>query len=49
MEQIKSLIDHVITLLKMHALYRLQHIEPKDIVDIVLLSVIFYLVFKFIM
>ena len=48
MEQIKSLIDHVITLLKMHALYRLQHIEPKDIVDIVLLSVIFYLVFKFI-
>lgn len=48
MEQIKLLIDHVIKLIKMHAFYRLEYIEPKDVVDIVLLSIVFYFVFKFI-
>ena len=48
MEYIKAILQQILHLFKMHVLFRLEHIEGKDILDILILSFIFYFVFKFI-
>lgn len=48
MEYIKAIIEQIIHILKMHVLFRLEHIQAKDILDILILSVFFFIVFKFI-
>lgn len=48
MAQITNLVEHILHLLRMHVLFRIQHIEAKDLFDILILSTIFYFVFKFI-
>lgn len=48
MAQITNLLGQILHLLRMHVWFRIQHIEAKDIFDILILSTIFYFVFKFI-
>ena len=48
MEQIKNIFQEVLHLLEMHVYHRLEHIRPNDILDILLLSIIFFFVIKFI-
>lgn len=48
MEQVRYVLEQIVHLLEMHVLYRIENIEIKDIFDILILSVLFFYVFKFI-
>lgn len=48
MQQINYLFDQIMRLFELHVLYRLENIEIKDVFDILILSAIFFFVFKFI-
>lgn len=48
MEQIGYFFEQVMHVLELHVMYRLEHIEVKDVFDILILSIVFFYVFKFI-
>ncbi len=48
MEQLKPFLEQIWHLIEMHVLYRIENIEIRDVFDILILSVIFFYVFKFI-
>ncbi len=48
MEHIKSIISTLMRMFEMHVMSRLEQIQAKDIFDILILSIIFFFVFKFI-
>ena len=48
MAELKLIFDQILHLFEMHVLFRIKDIGPKDMVDILILSFIFFLVFKFI-
>lgn len=48
MDQIKLIFDHILHLIEMHVFFRLEFIRLEDIFDILILSILFFFVFKFI-
>lgn len=48
MAELKLIFDQIMHLFEMHVLFRIRDIGPMDLVDILILSFIFFLVFKFI-
>lgn len=49
MDQIKTFFDQILEFLQLHVYHRVELIKLNDIFDILLLSIIFYYVFKFIL
>lgn len=48
MEIILEYLKYLFEIFKLHVLFRVSHIEMKDVIDILLLSIIFFCLFKFI-
>lgn len=48
MVEIKIILDQILHLFEMHVIHRIKDIQPKDLVDILILSILFFIVFKFI-
>lgn len=48
MQVILEFLEYLLEIFKLHVLYRITHIELKDVFDILFLSIIFFYLFKFI-